>query len=398
MFETLEMAPPDPIIGLTEAFVNDPNPGKINLGTGVYKDGDGNTPILPPVKEAETRILKAESTKNYLPIDGSPQYVAIVQRLLFGNDHEVVATGRAATAHTPGGTGALRVAADFLKKIRPDASLWLSDPTWPNHPKVFAAAGVTTRTFPYFNAVTNDLAFSDLMAVLRGVPAGDVVLLHGCCHNPSGIDPDPLQWKQIGDVLEERNVLPLVDFAYQGFAAGLWEDAAGLLELTRPGRELMVCSSFSKNFGLYNERVGALTVVTGSSDAAGVVISHIKTCIRANYSNPPTHGASIVTVILGDEALRSQWKVEVGAMRDRINGMRTLYVETLAAKGVKTDFSFVSRQKGMFSFSGLNRDQVRALRAKHSIYIVDSGRINVAGLTGANLDRFCSAVAEVLGS
>ena len=397
MFDALEMAPPDPILGLKEAFQRDPNPAKINLSVGVYKDAEGNTPIFRSVKRAEERILKEETSKEYLSISGSVEYAATVQMLLFGSDHEVVVSQRAVTAHTPGGTSGLRVTGDFIQKICPGVRVWVSDPTWPNHPNVFRAAGLAVKTYPYFDAATNGLAFDEMLTVLNEIPEGDVVLLHGCCHNPTGIDPSPEQWTQIADVIEERKLLPLVDFAYQGLGEGIREDVGGILALCRPGRELLIASSFSKNLGLYNERVGALTVVASSKEAAEAALSHVKKCIRVNYSNPPVHGAAIVTTVLNDPELCAEWEGEVEAMRDRINRMRHLFVETLAAKGVKRDFSFIKRQRGMFSFSGLTKEQVDTLREKYSIYIVGSGRINVAGITEANMDALCQAIAE-LGS
>jgi aspartate/tyrosine/aromatic aminotransferase len=300
------------------------------------------------------------------------------------------------TAQTPGGTGALRVAGDFIHTMFPGAKVWMSEPTWPNHSGIFGAAGVETATYPYFDAATNGLAFDAMLDRLRQIPTGDVVLLHGCCHNPTGIDPTAEQWALIADVICDRGLLPLLDFAYQGFAEGLKEDAVGLLSLCRPTKEMLVCTSYSKNFGLYNERVGALTLLAASADDAATALSQLKLRIRTNYSNPPAHGAAIVATILGDEQLRGQWLTEVQQMRDRINGMRKLFVQTLAAKGVDRDFSFIERQRGMFSFSGLNRQQVDALRAKYSIYVVGSGRINVAGMTENNMDTLCSAIAEVL--
>ena len=396
MFEPIEMAPPDPIIGLTEAFRSDPSPAKINLGVGVYKAEDGTTPLLECVREAERQLCAGASTKDYLPIDGSPAYGALVRQMLFGPGHELAGNGLAVTLHTPGGTGALRVAADYLHAVHPSAAVWLSEPTWPNHPAVFAAAGVRTRTYPYFDAGANCLDFDRMLAALQTVPAGDVVLLHACCHNPTGIDPLLAQWRQIADVLGERGVLPLIDFAYQGFGAGLAEDAVGLRELCRPGCELLVCSSFSKNFGLYNERVGGLTAVAGGDRQAAAVLSQLKRCVRANYSNPPCHGAAIVTRILSDPELRQCWEQELAAMRARVNGMRRLFVDTLVDLGVTADFSFIARQRGMFSFSGLNKQQVQALRERYAIYIVGSGRVNVAGMTESNMRPLCEAIASVL--
>ena len=396
MFEVLETAPPDPILGLTEAFKKDSNPAKINLGVGVYKDAQGNTPVFDSVKQAEERVLAAQTSKSYLAIDGAPEYAQAVQELLFGADSEIIAGQRAITAHTPGGTGGLRVAADFVHRMFPGARVWLSEPTWANHPKVFQAAGLETETYPYFDAGANSLALEPMRQALERVPAGDVVLLHGCCHNPTGVDPAPEQWKQIAEVAAARQFLPLVDFAYQGLGDGLREDAAGLLALCRPGAELLIASSFSKNFGLYNERVGALTLVGATPEAASKALGHLKICIRTNYSNPPAHGAALVSAVLQDPGLRHQWEGEVQAMRDRINSMRQLFVDTLKAKGVERDFSFIPRQRGMFSFSGLTPQQVEALRERFSIYVVGSGRINVAGMTEDNMDTLCEAIAAVL--
>jgi aspartate/tyrosine/aromatic aminotransferase len=396
MLETIQAAPPDAILGLSEAFKNDPNPNKINLGVGVYKDASGQTPILPSVKTAENRILAQETSKSYLPIDGSPAFAAATQALLFGADSEIVAANRAVTAQTPGGTGALRVAADFIATMLPDKRVWLSEPTWPNHPAIFAAAGVETATYPYFDRATNGVGFEGMLAALREVPAGDVVVLHGCCHNPTGVDLSSEQWTSVAEVVTAQGLLPLFDFAYQGFAQGLAEDAVGLDTLAQTGAELLIASSFSKNFGLYNERIGALTLVTADAETAATVQSQVKKRIRANYSNPPAHGGAIVTMVLTDAELRAQWENEVSEMRDRINAMRHLFVETLDEMGVEQDFSFIAQQRGMFSFSGLTPDQVAALRDNYSIYIVGSGRINVAGMTEGNMEYLCRAIAEVV--
>ncbi len=395
-FDSVAKAPDDAILGLNEAFARDSRPGKCNLGAGVYKDATGKTPILRSVKQAESRILENEKTKTYLGIEGTEQYGRAVQDLVFGPNHPAVAARRAATVHTPGGTGALRVAADFLKKLFPEAKVWLSDPTWPNHPGVFQAAGLKVATYPYFDSSSNTLAFEQMIAALAEIPAGDVVLLHGCCHNPTGIDPTAEQWRQIAELVALRGLLPFVDFAYQGLADGIREDATGVAALTRAGCDLLVASSFSKNFGLYNERVGALTALCHTEAAAQAVLSQLKACIRTNYSNPPAHGAAIVTTILDDPQLRALWDTEVRDIRERINGMRSLFVRTLADVGVERDFSFVARQRGMFSFSGLNPEQVRRLRDEHAIYIVGSGRINVAGMTTENVRPLCEAIAAVL--
>lgn len=396
MFETLEMAPADPILGLTAAYNEDTRPDRINLGVGVYKDGEGNTPVFNSVKEAEARVLERQTTKDYMLIPGAPEYAAAVQALLFGPEHEIVTGKRASTVHAPGGTGGLRVAGDFIHKLYPQARIWLSDPTWANHPNIYNHAGVAVETYPYFKKETNDLDFDSMRDALKSVPGGDVVLLHGCCHNPTGIDPTPEQWAQIADVAGERGWIPLVDFAYHGLGDGLERDRRGLMAFCRSGAELMVSSSFSKNFGLYNERVGALTVVASTPEAANALMSQVMICIRANYSNPPAHGAAIVTEVLNDSGLRLQWEGEVAEMRNRINRMRALLVDTLERKGVRRDFSFIARQRGMFSFSGLDSRQVDTLREEYAIYMVGSGRINVAGITEANVDYLCESIAAVL--
>jgi aspartate/tyrosine/aromatic aminotransferase len=396
MFETVEMAPPDPILGLEEAFKRDPNPAKINLAAGVYKDASGDTPILRTVRRAEEIIFRHETSKSYLGIAGAPEYAAAVQELVFGAGQPIVTERRAATAHAPGGTGALRVAAEFIKKINPSACVWLSRPTWPNHPNVMAAAGLAVQTYPYFDAGSNDLSFDAMLAALEIIPVGDVVVLHGSCHNPTGADPTPEQWSTIANVLADRKLLPLIDFAYQGFGEGIAQDARGILALAGRCREMLVASSFSKNFGLYNERVGALTLVAASQGAADSSLSQIKSIIRANYSNPPAHGAKIVTTILRTPELRTEWEAEVAEMRGRIHEMRQRFVRELRALGIGRDFSFIERQHGMFSFTGLTKEQVRTLRERYAIYIIDSGRINVAGMTEFNIPLLCRAIADVL--
>lgn len=397
MFETVDLAPPDAILGLTEAFKKDPNPHKISLGAGIYRDAAGQTPVLAAVHEAQRRVLAAETSKEYVPMEGDRAFGACVRSLLFGADHPIIAAGRAATCHTPGGTGALRLAGDYLKVNHPGATLWLSAQTWANHPAVFAAAGVPISRYRYLDgAAAGELAFDAMLDDLRRVADGDVVLLHGCCHNPTGADPTADQWARIADQLAERKVLALVDFAYQGFGDGLEQDAAGLRRLCDSLSELLVCSSYSKNFGVYNERVGALTLVAGSAAAAQAVLSNVKLCIRRNYSSPPAHGAAIVRTVLEDTDLRQQWEGELTRMRDRINGMRHLFVRTLEAMGCARDFSFITRQRGMFSFSGLSREQVQILREQSSIYVVADGRINFAGMTEQNMQRLCAAMIQVL--
>jgi aspartate/tyrosine/aromatic aminotransferase len=398
MLERIEAAPKDAILGLTEAFKADARPEKINLSVGVYQDESGKTPLLECVKEAERRLAASPTTKSYLPISGLQEYCEATAALAFGEDAEPLSGKRLAWAQTPGGTGALRVAADFIHANMPGASVWMSEPTWPNHPQIFAAAGVATKTYPYFDAQANGLAFDAMIGAIGKMAAGDVILLHGCCHNPTGIDPTPDQWRKIADAVHQRGLMPLLDFAYQGFADGIEEDAAGLKAFSRKGAELMACSSFSKNFSLYRERVGALFVVAPSADAAPRVQSQIDKVIRANYSNPPAHGAEVVNKILRDAELRKQWTGEVATMRNRINAMRTELVKALKDHGVPGDYSFIQRQRGMFSFSGLTKNQVERLRDEYAIYVVGSGRINVAGLTSCNIDRVAESSGKVVAS
>ena len=395
MFESVQKAPADPIMGITESFNDDSNPDKINLSMGVFKDEAGNTPLLSSVKEAEARIFKQETTKNYSGIEGFPAFGEAVLPFIFGVDHEVISTSRAQTIHTPGGSGALRVVGDFLAKLSPNRTIWVSDPTWVNHINIFETARLEVKQYPYFDKATNGLAFDEMMTALGQVPAGDAVLLHGVCHNPTGIDPDNEQWRKIADLVHERDLLPVLDFAYQGFAVGIREDGEGPLQLVRPGKETLVCGSFSKNFALYNERTGSLTVVAADQQATDIVMSQIKVVIRSIYSSPPAHGGIIVSTILGDAELRKQWQGELAQMRQRIQAMRQLLADTLTEKGVPGDHSFITRQRGMFSFSGLTPTQVQRLRDEFSIYIVGNGRINVAAITPANVDPFCSAVAQV---
>lgn len=396
MFEKIDQAPADPILGLTETFKNDTRSTKVNLGVGVYKNEAGTTPILKTVKIAEQRLFETEKTKSYLSIEGTAAYGSGVQRLLFGAGHEIVSSGRACTAHAPGGTGALRVAAEFIARQLGAPRIWVSNPTWANHNGVFKAAGLEVQSYAYYDAESRDLDFAAMLRDLEQVQPGEVVLLHGCCHNPTGIDPTAEQWTQLARMSAERGWLPLFDFAYQGFARGLEEDAAGLRSFAEQQRELLIASSFSKNFGLYNERVGALTLVANTDAEAATAFSQVKALIRGIYSNPPAHGGAIVTTVLDDPALFAQWEQEVAEMRERIHAMRTLFVETLKAKGVTRDFGFIERQNGMFSFSGLNPDQVVRLREEFAIYIVGSGRISVAGMTRANMEPLCSAIAAVL--
>jgi len=396
MWKEIEAAPADAILGLTEAFKKDTNPKKVNLGVGVYKDDQGGTPILKCIKAAEKVLVETQTTKSYLPISGDPAYAANVQRLLFGTDSETIASGRAQTIHSPGGTGALRVGADLLKKFNPDAKLWVSSPTWANHKGIFAAAGFELADYPYYNPETKDVDFGNMLATLETIPAGDVVLLHVCCHNPTGVDLSAEQWSQVVAVAKTRGWTPFLDFAYQGFGAGIEQDRSAVERFAAADIDLFIASSFSKNLGLYNERTGALTIVCPTAEEATVAMSHLKTTIRVNYSNPPAHGGLAARTVLDDPALRDQWVGELAAMRDRIVEMRAALVDGLAARGVEGDFSYIKRQRGMFSFSGLSDETVAWLRENKSIYVVKGGRINLAGLTSGNIDYVCDAIAEAL--
>ncbi|EBU7765423.1 TPA: aspartate transaminase [Salmonella enterica subsp. enterica serovar Tudu] len=396
MFENITAAPADPILGLADLFRADDRPGKINLGIGVYKDETGKTPVLTSVKKAEQYLLENETTKNYLGIDGIPEFARCTQELLFGKGSALINDKRARTAQTPGGTGALRIAADFLAKNTPVKRVWVSNPSWPNHKSVFNAAGLEVREYAYYDAENHTLDFEALQASLSEAQAGDVVLFHGCCHNPTGIDPTLEQWQVLAELSVEKGLLPLFDFAYQGFARGLEEDAEGLRAFAALHKELIVASSYSKNFGLYNERVGACTLVAADVETVDRAFSQMKSAIRANYSNPPAHGASIVATILSNDALRAIWEQELTDMRQRIQRMRQLFVNTLQEKGANRDFSFIIKQNGMFSFSGLTKEQVLRLREEFGVYAVASGRVNVAGMTPDNMAPLCEAIVAVL--
>ncbi|WP_457576686.1 amino acid aminotransferase [Desulfomarina sp.] len=396
MWKKIEAAPADSILGLTDAFKKDGNPEKVNLGVGVYKDDEGNTPVLSCVKEAEKILLASEKTKSYLPIPGDPGYGKNVQKLLFGEESEVITSGRAVTAHAPGGTGALRVGGDLLKKFYPDAKVWLSSPTWANHNAVFSAAGFGLEQYAYYDAENRQLDFEAMTASLENIPGGDIVLLHTCCHNPSGVDPDREQWRRIAAISSDKGWIPFLDFAYQGFGESVEGDRFAVEQFAALGRDFFIASSFSKNFGLYNERTGALTLVCPTREEAGVALSHLKTTIRVIYSNPPAHGGLVAATILDRPELYSLWIEELGGMRERIKAMRKALVEGLEARGVQGDFSYITRQRGMFSFSGLSSDVVDWLRKNRSIYVVGGGRINLAGLTSKNIGYVCDAIAEAL--
>ena len=395
LFELVTAAPPDPILGLSEAFRNDPNPDKINLTVGVYQDETGVSPVLDSVREAEKRLASAANSKSYLPINGHPDYLGHTRKLVFGEGNEMIQTGCIASVHTPGGTGGLRLAGDFVRQCLGKRTIWVSNPTWANHQGIFQKSDLDIATYPYYDPENHGLNLAGMITVLEDIPENDVVLFHACCHNPTGVDPSADDWETIAKVCKERRLLPIVDFAYQGFATGWVDDAVAIRALSEYGMEFLVCSSFSKNFGLYQDRVGALHVVAKNRQEADRVLSQLKVIVRTNYSNPPAHGSGIVSTILNDLSLRLQWEEELKAMRTRINSVRAQFVEALSKAGAG-DFSFIGEQKGMFSFSGLTPEHVQHLKDKYSIYLVKSGRINVAGINDGNIERLCSAIAECL--
>ncbi len=395
-FHHIELAPPDPIIGQTEAFNNDPNPAKVNLGVGVYQDAQGKVPVLKVVREAEARYYASETTKSYLGIDGFPAYNQAVQKLLFGADSQVIAEGRAVTVQAVGGTGALKVGADFLKRFLPAAEIWISNPSWENHQQLFEAAGFKVNSYPYYDAETHGLNFNAMLETLKTLPAKSIVVLHACCHNPTGVDLNEEQWRLVIDVVQGKGLVPFLDFAYQGFGDGLEADAFAVRAFAEAGIPCVIASSFSKSFAIYRERLGALTVLTASAEESKRVLSQVKRVIRANYSSPPSHPAQIVTLVLNDPELRAQWEAELGEMRERIKEMRDKFVAMLREQGVEQDFSFIKEQRGMFSYSGLSPEMVKRLREENSLYIVGSGRICVAAMNDDNIGAICAAIANVL--
>ena len=394
-FAQIELAPPDPIIGLTEAFNNDKNPKKVNLGAGVYQDGAGKVPILQVVREAQERWQAKEETKSYIPIDGLPAFNQQVQALLFGAG-SAAADARAVTVQALGGTGALKVGADFLKRFFPASQVWISDPSWENHRALFEAAGFTVNNYPYYNPETHGLDFTSMLGTLKGAPALTIVVLHACCHNPTGVDLSHEEWMRLVDLFQTSGLIPFLDFAYQGFSEGIEADAFAVRAFAEAGVPCLIANSFSKSFNLYRERIGALTIVSASEEEAKRVRSQVKRIIRTNYSSPASHGAQLVTAVLTDAGLRARWEVELAEMRERIRRMRDLFVRRLREKGVEQDFSFIERQRGMFSYSGLSREAVDRLRDEYSISIVGSGRICVAALNEKNIDYVCEAIAEAL--
>jgi len=395
-FSEVPLAPADPILGLTEAFVADKNPKKVNLGVGVYQDGSGKVPVLSVVREAERLWFDKEDSKSYLPIDGVPAYRKEVQELLLGKDSELVASGRVVTAQALGGTGALKLGADFLRRFLPGSELYISSPSWENHRALFESAGFTVKEYPYYSAADHGLDFPAMKAALSALPAKSIVLLHACCHNPTGVDLDAGQWDEVVAIVRERDLVPFIDFAYQGFGQGIEQDAVAVRAFTKAGLPCVISSSFSKSFSLYRERVGAITFVTADADEAKRLTSQLKRTIRTNYSNPSSHGGQIVALVLGNAELRKKWESELADMRGRIQRMRTLFVQKLKSRGIERDFSFIEQQTGMFSYSGLELDKVRRLRSEFGLYIVDSGRICVAAMNENNLDYISEAIAAVL--
>ncbi|MGC8808286.1 MAG: amino acid aminotransferase [Thiomonas sp.] len=396
LFSRVEMAPRDPILGLNEQFAADPNPNKVNLGIGVYTDADGKLPLLACVKAAEAQMMQAPKPRGYLPIDGIAAYDKAVQGLVFGEGSEAVTSGRVATVQGLGGTGGLKVGADFLKRVNPNAQVLISDPSWENHRALFEAAGFTVGTYPYYDAAKQGVNVDAMLATLNAASAGTIVVLHACCHNPTGYDLTPAQWDQVIATLKARGLVPFLDMAYQGFGEGIAEDGAVIQQFLTSGMDFFVATSFSKSFSLYGERVGALSVVCASKDEAARVLSQLKRVIRSNYSNPPTHGAQIVATVLGSPELRAQWEQELAGMRERIRAMRSTLVDKLTAAGVKGDLSYITRQKGMFSYSGLNPAQMERLRTEFGVYGVSTGRICVAALNLHNVDYVAKAIATVM--
>jgi aromatic-amino-acid transaminase len=396
LFANVEMAPRDPILGLTEAYNAEKNPAKVNLGVGVYFGDDGKIPLLAAVKAAEKARMETQPPRGYQPIEGTPAYNGAVQALLFGKESEIVGSGRASTFQCLGGTGALRVGADYLKALLPGSTIYISDPSWENHRQLFEAVGFKVDSYGYYDPTTRGVNFAAMKASLATLPPKSIVLLHACCHNPTGADLTNDQWKEVIAALKERDLVAYIDMAYQGFADGIEQDGETVRQFAASGLQFLVASSFSKSFSLYGERVGALTVVTASKDEAARVTSQIKRLIRTNYSNPPTHGGAIVAACLSSPELRQMWEAELGGMRDRIRTMRASFVAKLKEAGTKQDFGFINVQRGMFSYTGLTAAQVEKMRAEYGIYAVGTGRICVAALNTKNIDYVVKAVAAVL--
>ncbi len=396
IFSAVEMAPRDPILGLNEAFNADARTTKVNLGVGVYFDDNGKIPLLEAVKVAEKARLESMPSRGYQPIDGLAAYNQAVQAMLFGKESPLLAEGKVITAQALGGTGALKVGADYLKRLLPEATVYISDPSWENHRAIFETAGFTVDVYPYYDTATRGVDFAAMKTCLKALPARSIVVLHACCHNPTGADLNEAQWKEIIDVMQERELVPFIDMAYQGFADGIKEDALALNLFVASGMQFFVSTSYSKSFSLYGERVGALSVVTASKDESARVLSQIKRMIRSNYSNPPTHGGAVVAAVLASAELRQMWEAELLGMRERIKTMRLSLVESLKANGVSQDFSFVIKQRGMFSYTGLSAEQVSRMQSEFGVYAVNTGRVCIAALNSKNIDYVAKAIAAVL--
>ena len=397
LFTAVEMAPRDPILGLTEQYVADTNPKKVNLGVGVYYDDNGKLPLLECVQKAEEKMMAAHAARGYLPIDGIAAYDAAVKSLVFGADSEPVKSGRVATVQAIGGTGGLKLGADFLRKLNPKAKVLISDPSWENHRALFTNAGFQVESYPYYDAGKRGINFDGMLTALNTADAGTVVVLHACCHNPTGYDLAPAQWDQVVAAVKGRKLVAFLDMAYQGFGAGIAEDGMAVQKFIASGENFFVSTSFSKSLSLYGERVGALSVLCQDKEEASRVLSQLKIVIRTNYSNPPTHGGQIAATILNTPELRALWEQELAGMRSRIQQMRTALVAKLKEKGAKGDFGFIAHQVGMFSYSGLTKDQMVRLRDEFGVYGIDTGRICVAALNTKNLDYVAESIAKVVG-
>ena len=396
MFSAVEMAPRDPILGLNEQYAADSNPNKVNLGVGVYFDDNGKLPLLQCVQNAEKTLMAHPTARGYLPIDGIAAYDAAVKTLVFGSQSEPIQSGRVATVQGIGGTGGLKIGADFLKKLSPNSKILISDPSWENHRALFTQAGFTVDAYRYYNAAQRGIDFEGMLADIAAAPAGTIVLLHACCHNPTGYDISPAQWDQVISTIEAKQLIPFLDMAYQGFGYGIQEDGAVIGKFVQAGLTFFVSTSFSKSFSLYGERVGALSVLCASKEEADRVLSQLKIVIRTNYSNPPTHGGAVVAAVLNNPELRALWERELGEMRVRIKAMRQKLVDGLKAAGVQKDMSFITKQIGMFSYSGLSKEQMVRLRNEFGIYGTDTGRMCVAALNSKNIDYVCQCIAKVI--
>jgi aromatic-amino-acid transaminase len=397
LLSAIEMAPRDPILGVTETFNADPNPRKVNLGVGVYTDDEGKVPLLECVHRAERALAEKGAPHPYLPIEGIAAYDRAVQRLLFGPESDIIRASRAVSVQAVGGTGGLKLGGDFLRRFAPAAQVWISEPSWENHRALFEGAGFVVKNYPYYDAASHGLDFPGMLAALDRAPSGSVIVLHACCHNPTGVDPSSEQWSRILEVVRTRGHIPFLDLAYQGFGDGVEADGAIVRRFAATPGPLFVSSSFSKSFSLYGERVGALSVVAADRDEAARVLSQAKRVIRGNYSSPPAFGAQVVATVLDSPELSALWEKELGAMRERIRVNRRTLVERLAVHAPRANFHFVLEQRGMFSYSGLTKEQVGRLRSEFAVYAIDTGRICVAALNSRNVDYVASAIAAVIG-